>query len=339
MAEGSRLSAFDRDPPDVWLTSMWGFDPAVWGFCGFSSASDRSWFDRQRRPGSIMAVYITGSSRKEQDRQGRLVGFMELDDRMGTARDFMPGDAYARKEGHASEAGKWDHAIGCSRAWSIVSGAEPDIEAFAPHTAGPAAGPGSTRRLIGKRGVRFNPDEARKLLGLPVVEVPVYRGRQTDDTEPAPLAVKLATSRAVPRSTSPYTVDEDDGPKHLYILRLGGDLAHFLGRPAVDLDGLMIAKVGYSKAPDLRCTAFNRAMPACAFRWEVWRTEPGDPPHADWKTAQAGEDAMKQRLAELQAEPLGGEFFLATEASLLAAWRAGQAAARAADRKGPSADP
>lgn len=340
MAGENRLleSAFDRDPPDVWLTSAWGFDPHLWGFLGFTEESDRVWFLKQAGENPIVAIYVSDNTKAPEKQRGRLVGILRLGSRLGLNSDFMPADLHGVSP-NPDSVGRWTHAIETLQAWKVLPGHEPLITELAPLTLGPSKGKGNNRKMIGRRGRRMEPDEARKLLDLPMVEVPVFRGRQTEDTEPAPLAAKLATSRAVSRSTSPYTVDEEDGPKHLYILRLVGDLAHFLGRPAVDLDGLMIAKVGYSRAPGLRCTAFNRAMPACAFRWEVWRTEPGDPPHPDWKTAQAGEDAMKQRLAELEATSLGGEFFLASEASLLAAWSAGEAAARAADPKSSRADP
>ncbi|WP_349359084.1 hypothetical protein [Stappia sp.] len=336
MAGENRLPgvAFDGAPPVIWLTSAWGFDPQYWGYLGFTKESDRAWFLKEAGENPLVAIYVSDNAKAPEPLRGRLAGILRLGSQLGTNGDFMPKDLYQRVSSDPDTGNRWTHAVQALQAWKVLPGHEPPITELAPLTLGPSTGKGNNRQTIGRRGRRMEPDEARKLLDLPVVEVPVYGGRRTEDTEPAPLSAKLATSRAVARSTSPYTVDEDDSPKHLYILRLNGHLPHFLGRADAELAGLMVAKVGYSKAPDLRCHAFNRAMPACAFRWEVWKTEPGDPPHADWSVAQAGEEAMKQRLEELQAEPLGGEFYLASEASLLAAWRAGQAAAKTAAKEG-----
>lgn len=318
---------FERSPPDVWLTSMWGFDPEIWGFLGFTEESDQRWFLERSKPGALVAVYVTTGPKAPPELRGKLVGILEIGARRGRGQDFMPGDHFAAKERDPSERNRWNNAIEVTRAWRVVPGQEPEIELLLPRTLGPSKGEGNHRRMIGRRGRRVDISELNKLKSLPVVETPVYRGRRTLDPDPCLLGEKLKTSRAVPRSTSPYSVDEEDGPKHLYILRLKGNLANFLDKTKDELVGMEVIKVGYSKAPDLRCRAFNKALPRCAFEWEVWKTENGDPPHANWRIAQDGEDAMKAKLADLGAEPLGGEFFLASSGAALNAWASGQKAA------------
>ncbi|AKI02264.1 hypothetical protein IMCC20628_03577 [Hoeflea sp. IMCC20628] len=322
---------FDTANPNIWLTSMWGFDALNWGFVGFTNEADRKWLLDQISPGCLLAVYVTDDSKRAPALHGKLAGFLQLNEQIGFAKDFMPGDAYARIEANSEESGRWNYAIGASRAWQIVDGAQPRIDLIAPETVGPSSGPGNMRQLIGRRGVRFAASEIANIRELPVIEVPCFGGRRTFNTTPQPLVRSVQTSSAVPRSSEPYTVQEDDGPKHLYMLQLDGDLSHFLGRPAAAVHSLSIIKVGYSGEPTARCYAFNKALPACAFHWHLLRIEDGNPPWANWKVAQVGEDAMKYQLQRLDAEPLGGEFFLATSGQIEHAWMRGRNAAMAAN--------
>lgn len=315
---------FTFDPPNVWLTSFWDFAPERWGYVGFTQESDRRGFIAKSKPGCLVVVYVTRNSSKNKDLRGKIIGIIQVSHEMGPGQSFMPGDAYVLKEQDPASQGKWDFGVRAIRAWRVAEGKEPLIDDFAPATYRSAHA-----QMIGGRGVPFVANEAMRLLDLEVREIAVYGARRTFSPEIRPLREELKTSRAVPRATSPYLVDEDDSPKKLYILRLKGDIAAFLGKPAGDVAGLEIIKVGYSKNPDIRCMAFNQAMPECAFEWEVFRTNPGEPPYPSWQVAQAGEDAMKQKLAELQGEPLGREFFLASSGAIERAWRAGQSAAQA----------
>ncbi|PTW61377.1 hypothetical protein C8N35_10286 [Breoghania corrubedonensis] len=173
---------FDRDPPDVWLTSAWGFDPHEWGFIGFSSEADRARFLEDFNPGGIVAVYVTSTSPHSPQLRGRLVGFLELTGQPGTARDFMPDDAFARKEADPGMAGRWNFGVQAARAWKIEDEHRPMIDEFVPRTAGDP----SSRIAIARYCKRFDASEARGLLDLPVVEVPCFGGRRTFDTTPEP---------------------------------------------------------------------------------------------------------------------------------------------------------
>lgn len=115
-------------------------------------------------------------------------------------------------------------------------------------------------------------------------------------------------------------------PRELYILRLDGDIDAYLGRSA---SGCAIVKVGLSASPDLRRQTFQKAMPRGAFNWQIERTTRaiGLSPYASHAAAVKGEDAMKRHLAA-HSEWLGGEFYLATEETIEAAWQAGCDAAQ-----------
>jgi hypothetical protein len=75
----------------------------------------------------------------------------------------------------------------------------------------------------------------------------------------------------VPPAANPYWVGETDGPKHLYILELKGDIAVYLGRPVEAVDGKSIIKVGFSKSPLARRDQIQSAYPKGQFEWSVLR--------------------------------------------------------------------
>jgi hypothetical protein len=227
---------------------------------------------KHSRPGCLVVVYVTKGSKHDLARRGRIAGFLQMSDEIGHASKFMPGDAFAVKERDPKQKGKWNFGVRAIRAWRVASDAPPLIEEFAPLTFGSA-----TAQYIGGRGMPFDPSEALNLLDIEVFEVPIYRGRSTFDTITKPLAQQLKPSRAVPRSTSPYTVDEPDGPKKLYILKLRGNIAYLLDRPEASIAKKIVIKIGYSMDPNVRCYAFNHAMPKCAFEWEVYKTDEGIP--------------------------------------------------------------
>jgi hypothetical protein len=316
---------FLLDPPNVWLTSFWGFDPSRWGYVGFSQEWERKSFLANTQPGCLVVIYVTKRSPHLKELQGRIVGILQLSHEIGPANLFMPGDEYALKERDPEARGKWSFGVRAIRAWRLADGQQPLIDDFAPKTYGSA-----NAQMIGGRGVAFKPGEARKLLDLSVYEVPVYGARRTFSSDVLPLREQLKPSRAVPRSSSPYIVDELDGPKKLYVLRLKGDMAAFLGRTTAEVDGMAVIKVGYSRDPNVRCRAFNWGMPKCAFEWEVHLSSPDPAPYPSWKIAQVGENAMKQKLIELQGESLQGEFFFASSGAIRRAWLTGQSAADAA---------
>lgn len=189
--------------------------------------------------------------------------------------------------------------------------------------------------FIGASGVALSTDEAAKLYELDVYEVPVYGQTHPVDFTIQTLESALTTSRAVRPASRPYWVGETDGPKHLYILRLAGDIAAYLGRRIDELEDKHIIKVGFSKSPQARRDQIQSAYPRGTFNWEIFKPnpQPDVAPYSDAEIAIAGEDAMKKRLVEDGAEVLGGEFFLADDSLIYRTWAAGNNAARAAQER------
>jgi len=317
------------DAREVWLTSFWGFDPADWGCIGFADEAKRSRFLSQSKPGSLVAIYVT-KGKGPEDMRGKVVGVLEVSHEAGHAQNYISGDRWREKELDPASKGKWLYAVRATRAWKIVPEDWMRVEDIFPEAYGSAHA-----EFIGSSGVRVSADEAERLLQLDVYEVPVYGSAGLIDQTIQSLDGALSPSRAVPPPSAPYTVGETDGPKHLYILELQGDIAAYLGRARGEVEDKSIIKVGFSKSPLARRDQIQSAYPNGAFKWVVRFPSPvpETPPFSNAAIAICGEDAMKRRLVEEKAEVLGGEFFLAEDWLVHKTWSAGNYAARQAEEE------
>lgn len=317
------------DAPEVWLTSYWGFTPANWGCIGFADEKRRASFLSQSKPGTLVATYVT--KRKGPDNmRGKVVGVLELSHEAGHAANYISGDRWIEKERNPASRGKWLFAVKATRAWRIIPEDWKPVEDIFPETFGR-----SSPLHIAASCVKVSVGEAEKLRQLDVYEVPVYGNAGIVDQTIQSFGRSLSPSRAVPPPSASYTVGETDGPKYLYILKLEGDIAAYLGRPSKDVEGRSIIKVGFSKSPRARRDQIQSAYPNGAFNWVVAfpLPVPADPPFSNASVAIRGEDAMKRRLVEHRAEVLGGEFFLAEDRLVHETWSAGTCAAREAEER------
>lgn len=314
------------DGRDMWLTSFWGFSPDQWGCIGFSDAQKRGRFVSGTKPGALVAIYVTKGKGSTEER-GKVIGVLEVSHEAGNAEQFISGDAWARKEADRDSRGKWLFALKVTRAWRVVREDWKDVDELFPD-AYASADP----QFIGAAGMPISAEEAERLLQLDVYEVPVYGQNRLVNETITTLEAALVPSRAIPPARSGYWVGETDGPKHLYILKLKGDIAAYLGREAAAVKDKAIIKVGFSRSPLTRRDQIQGAYPAGAFRWEIFKPQDSaaPAPYANAHIAIAGEDAMKARLVDDGAESLGGEFFLVEDWLVHTTWGAGQFAANAA---------
>ncbi|MGO4441017.1 hypothetical protein [Rhizobium sp. RAF56] len=314
------------DGRQAWLTSFWGFDPANWGCIGFADEARRTRYLNNSKPGTLVAIYVT-KGRGPENMRGKVVGVLEMSHEIGHAREFISADRWAEKERDPYSRGKWLHAVKATRAWRVVPEDYVPVEELFPQLYN-----SSHPEFIGASGVPIPADEAAKLFELDVYEVPVYGRMEPVDPTIQTLESALSPSRAVSPASRPYWVGETDGPKHLYILRLTGNVANFLGRAPDSVEDQHIIKVGFSKSPRTRRDQIQGAYPRGSFNWEVFRPspQPDNAPYANAGIAIAGEDAMKKRLVEDGAEVLGGEFFLADDNLVYRTWAAGNNAAKKA---------
>lgn len=313
----------DRQDGHAWLTSFWGFDPANWGCLGFAEEWRRTQFLKKSRDGALVAIYVTKGKGPENMR-GKVVGILQMSREIGDAHEFISGEAWARKQSDPESKGKWSYAVKATRAWRVVKEEWRDVDEIFAETYG-----SNNPELIGAQGVELTTAETDALGQLTVYEVPVYGQTGKIDSSIGDLRTALVPSRAVLPAMEPYWVGEVDGPKHLYILRLAGDTASYLGRKPVDVEDKEIIKVGFSKSPASRCNQIQSAYPVGQYKWEILypRDLKSVPPYPRAEVAIVGEDAMKRRLIEEGAESLGGEFFLAENWLVHKTWSAGTYAA------------
>jgi hypothetical protein len=312
------LEAIQSDPPNVWLTSFYGFAPRNWGFLGFTIEWMRNRFIRESEPGALVVVYAASGAQPAE--RGKILGIQQMGYRVGNAEEFMPQAAWAEKQANPDRRDKWNLAVQAVRAWQITPESRMPVQSFAPDTFSPGRA-----QFIGAQGMKLTSAEARRILDLDLVEVSVFGGPPIDGFLPGPAAEVLKPSRPGPVSQAAHMVREAEGPKHLYILTLDGNADHLLGRSA---SARTIVKVGFSRSPETRCADHNRALPACAFDWRVTHSTfiGGRGPFPSSRHALAGEAAMKDWL-EQAGESLGGEFFLADLQSIEHAWSQGLQAA------------
>lgn len=309
------LDAILRDPPNVWLTSFYGFDPASWGYLGFSTSGQRKGFIERSEPGVLMVVYGTGTA--APDELGKVIGVLQCSHRVNNAAAFMSPVAWAAKERSAESAGKWDLGVKAIRAWRVAPESRPPIADFANETYTLGRG-----QAIGSQGMPLTAAEARKILDLDLQEVPVFGEIPVIEAAVGKGADVLSPSKPGPVSQNSFMVREAEGPKSLYILVLDGNSSAYLGRDA----GMQnIIKVGMSKTPIGRCDDHNRAMPRGAFSWRVLRSNEhiGAEPFPNSRAAIEGETEMKRVLIAHGGQSLSGEFFLADDHAIEMAWDSG----------------
>ncbi len=304
---------FWTDSTSVLFTSYWGWSPETWGTVGWTGTqglSHRTKLLGQLSDPFITVVYVTGDPAKiDPADYGKIAGFYLVSHEAGDRDDFT------HPIHHNREPDKWRHSLRAIRAFTYL----PEYR-LVPKALDESIL--SRARPIAKWGELLKePQQVDLLRRTPWVEVEVYRGQV------APVASSLPGPTpgwvpAGPTAGGDYTVSgTGDLRRHLYILRLTGDAAAFLGR---DTGAAQIFKVGLSASPELRRQTIQKSMPRCAFSWQIHRTTAsvGAAEGLTFAAAVAGEYAMKKHLAKC-AEHLGGEFYLATEEQAAAAWGLG----------------
>ena len=312
------LEAIEGEGENVWLTSFYGFTPDTWGLVPFTRPGDRDSFVRRTEPGALVVVYGTGPL--PSDKKGMILGVLQVSHEVGPSSDFIGPREWASKQSDPDDRGKWNHGVRAINAWALAPEDRISVGGFATESYWPARA-----RHIGSRGVALTKAEALQLLDLDFYPVSVFDGPQIETLIPETGRKLFRPSRAVPQSQAPFMSREAEGPKHLYVLKLGGSgcPAQFIG--VTDLEGDVICKVGYSLSPATRRDAHNKHLPRdCAYHWEVMYSTRADGRDAFdcSQRARAGEDEMKL-LLDAEGTSLGGEFFRARPSQIEAAYREG----------------
>ena len=264
----------------------------------------------------IAVCYVTSNkSEIDPELKGKIAGFYLVSHETGDRNEFT------HPHHHHREIDKWRHSLRAVRAFSYLPEHRLDITDFDPGILARA------RSVAAMGEVITDPEQVKLLRDTPWTEVEVYTPVAASEEGNLGGAGSKGMVPAGPASAEGYVVANGTQwlPRELYILRLQGDTDAYLGKPA---DGRIIVKIGLSASPDLRRQAFQKSMPQGAFSWKIDRTNKtcGLRSYPNHEVAVRGENAMKKHLAA-HADWLGGEFYLATEDDIDAAWEAGCRAA------------
>ncbi|MBY6048311.1 hypothetical protein [Vannielia litorea] len=313
------VADFWTDATSVLFTSFWGWTPETWGTVGWSGlngATRRTNLMKELTDPFICVCYVTSNQTYiDPDLKGRIAGFYLMSHEMGDR------DEFTHPIHHGRDATKWRHSLRAVRAFSYLPEYRPRAMDLFPELS-------KTARHVSAMGeVITDPAKIDTLRSIPWVEVPVFSKGASGDEASAPQHPGLGMVPAGPASSGGYFVPEGTShlPRELYVLRLRGDTTAYLGQ---SVEGSSIIKIGLSVSPDMRRQTLQKAMPRGTFCWQVLRTtrKDGHDPYSGFSAAVSGENAMKQYLAQ-HATWLGGEFYLASEDDVGAAWQIGRAAA------------
>lgn len=317
------------DNPSIWIKAFHGFHPPSWACVGWKSETRLNTVKGETSSPFIMVIWVTESAPKHDKRlRGRIAGFYELSHETGRRAEFMEPWQDARHE-----KGKWEHSFRARRAWKILPEFMPKLKDFHPDVIA-----GKRSQATGNWSEPLPQESIEKLKALPRVEVPVFGVKRNIDPTISVLSSQGRQNRkgyvrgGTSNQSGYYVPPEQNSKKSLYILKLKGDASVWLDD---DVAGQNIYKVGLSISPQTRCDCFNYGMPDGAFSWVIDRTTvmDEDDMYPDFKTAEAGEMAMKKHLGADESKHLGGEFYLADLSTINKAWGLGRDAALAEMRK------
>lgn len=312
--------------PDCWtdytsvlFTSFWGWTPEHWGTVGWSGDrghARRANLLKELSDPFITVCYVTSNKTfTDPDLKGMIGGFYLVSHETGDR------DEFTHPIHHDREPDKWRHSLRAIRAFSYLPEYRLSVSELDPSFMDRARSISAMGTIITDRA------QIERLRTTPWVEVEVFSSGTKEAGPVSSDDIGPGMVPAGPASDAGYMVPDGTQhlPRELYVLRLKGDVEGFLGRAA---NGASIFKIGLSVSPDLRRQTLQKSMPRGVYRWQVDRStrRDGHAPYSGHRAAVAGEDAMKHHLAR-NAEWLGGEFYLATEANIEAAWLAGREAA------------
>lgn len=298
----------------VLLTSFWGWAPETWGAIGWTGnkgRTRRSNLLKKLTDPLVAVIYVTeNKSEIDPDLEGKFAGFYLISRETGDRDEFLdPVHQTLNPE-------KWRHSLRALRAFSYLPEHRLDIRDFDPSVLRRARSVSAMGEII------EDPHRIQLLAKTPWTEVEVYTGgTATGGAEYRRAARGYVSAGPASRNGHVVAGGTEWLPRELYVLRLKGDTGAYLGYPSSDRS---IFKVGLAASPESRRQSFQKAMPRGSFNWTIKRTtrHSGRELYATHSIAVHGEDAMKRHLAA-KSERLGGEFYLASEDEIEAAWDSG----------------
>lgn len=301
-----------KETDTVVLKGMGVWNPGSWGFFNLHPKSHLDTIRAKATNPFIGLAYTTKDAHGATDEdRGGICGFYLLSHEEANRIDFTD------PSGHGDQPDKWMWGFKPYAAFRFLPEERLSAEALWPERVrrGRAAHVARAGDIIQEK------DTIARLRALHVEEDVLFRSGQASPPAPEGLDGR-GWVRPGPNRTSGYYVESPEGdfPRHLYVMRLHGEEAHYLHDAP---KGRMIVKVGLSYSPKARCGDLRKAWPAGKYRWEVmWPSAAVKGFAGHYDAAEAGERAMKKFLAK-EGSYLGGEFYAATERQVEDAWRIG----------------
>lgn len=293
--------------PTIYVTGMWGFEPAEDGYVGFTSQKTRDRLAEIYQPGDLMVIVGQNSEFTAAGDVGRMLGLVELLPTPIFDNERASAERYAAKVKQWG-VDKWRYALPISKAWNFrqtVKASSVLPETYTHRYA----------RVIGNSFRTISTKEAARIMGMPVRAVGVY-GQSEWKPDEENSGGTHSVANAIRRGPKPWfgTTDHttSDSETTLYVMKLSGDAdALFPGRHLRATKRVVI-KVGRSSDVKRRRAELNFGFAKSgAVSWEIELVQR----FATADEAHRAEQATIDRLVAQKAS-LGGEFAIVTEREL-----------------------
>lgn len=292
-------------PPTIFVTGMWGFDPTHDGYVGFTSKKTRDRLLDEYRAGDLVVVVGQSSQFTAPGDVGRMLGLVELVPSAILDEERVSPEGYAAKVKRWGVE-KWRYALPISKAWFFRLGVKANMVLPDTYTTANA-------RAIGKSFKELSDGERDRVMGLPVHAVGVYgQPEWRPDEEGGTQSVANATRRG-PKpwfGTAEHTTS--DGETTVYVMKLTGEADALFPERHLKGTKRVVIKVGRSSDVGRRRAELNFGFAkSAAVSWEVALAQR----FATAAEAHNAEQATIDRLVSQKAS-LGGEFAIVNEREL-----------------------
>lgn len=304
----------------IFITGMWGFNPAREGYVGFTHESTRDRLIEVHQPGDLMLIVGQRGEFSEEGDVGRLLGIVELAPEPILEPQRMSDEAYREKVARFG-VDRWRYALPVKRAWSM--GREVKANAILP-----VSYAHKYARSVGPSFRELTPEETASVMALPVRPVSVWGEPDwqfPEDEKPPEATVRTASRGPKPWFGTSQTT-RVDGDTKLYLMKLTGCVDALFPALLPQRRGRVVVKIGRSNDPVRRCSEMNCGFPKDAnARWTLEQVQVF--PNAD-----EAHEAEQKLLSDfvMRGCSLGDEFghIPARELSTLLAAYAGSSAFR-----------
>ncbi len=308
----------------VFLTSFWGWSPETWGMVSFATKGRRDNVLTELSDPFIALIYVTKTAPNAPDHiRGKVTGFFLVSHQKKHRNDLT------HTTHHGRYPDKWRFGLKALRAFTFLPEYQMVIDDFDL-----SISTEKRSQSVGTHGeILKELSKWRKLKDVPFQEVDCFNSERKEVISIGHDYLNnsgMVRAGTINRSGYYVSANSANLPRQLYVLKLEGSVDTYLGR---DSNNQSIYKIGLSISPEMRRSAFQKALPRGVYRWIIEMTTHthNNGLQFNYNAAVVGETRMKKHLAK-NGEWLGGEFYLATDHVIRAAWEIGCEVAEQSER-------